>query len=150
MSEENKVIEINGVKFEVDARTATLRQVSKVQIGSKVKVLLDGDDTVYYGVVIGFEPFADAPVVIVAYMNKGSYYSTAEIKFLYYSSKSKAKVIISHENDDYALEKESVVKNLDGAIAKKELELQELRDKKEYFLKNFKVYWQPLEAPQTT
>ena len=27
MTESNKIIEINGVKFEVDARTATLRQI---------------------------------------------------------------------------------------------------------------------------
>lgn len=78
MTEGNKIIEINGVKFEVDARTATLRQVQSIRIGARVKVLKKKDsDTfeVHHGVVVGFEPFEKNPTMIVAYIE--SQYSSS-------------------------------------------------------------------------
>jgi hypothetical protein len=71
MTETNKIIEINGVKFEVDGRTATLRQIDTIRIGARVKVLKKkyGDDyEVHHGVVVGFEPFKEAPTFIIAYI----------------------------------------------------------------------------------
>lgn len=141
---DNKIIEINGVKFEVDARTATLRQLSTISIGAKVKVLKD--DTVYYGVVIGFEPFAENPVVIICYMTSGSYYSPVDLKFLYYSSKSKEQVVVSSEDDDAGVERDEIVHRIDHDIAKKQNEIKDLEDKKRYFLTKFKTYWNQFEA----
>ena len=141
---DSKIIEINGVKFEVDARTATLRQLSTISIGAKVKVLKD--DRVLYGAVIGFEPFADNPVVIICYID-GQYYSSApDFKFLYYSSKSKEQVIVSSEEDDAGIERDEVVNKIDKEISKREAEIKDLEDKKRYFLTKFKTYWNQFEA----
>jgi hypothetical protein len=146
---ENKIIEINGVKFEVDARTATLRQLDHIKIGSRVKVLVTGyGDTVevFHGAVVGFEPFAEAPTVIIAYL-KTAYSAPAEIKFLYFNGKSKEKIIVSDENDKEALEASNIVALMDKEIAKKKNEIQDLEDRKQYFLKNFKAYWSALAMP---
>ena len=59
------------MKFEVDARTATLRQIECIRIGARVKVLTKdyADNTkVNHGVVVGFEPFKENHTVIVAYI----------------------------------------------------------------------------------
>jgi len=146
MSDTNNIIEINGIKFEVDARTATLRQLSTIAIGAKVKVLKD--DKVHYGCVIGFEPFQENPVVIVCYLDTSYYSSTPELKFLYYSSKSKEQLIVSSEADDAGIERDDVVGKLNRDIAKKQAEIQDLEDKKRYFLSKFKTYWSAFDIPE--
>lgn len=143
--QESKIIEINGVKFEVDARTATLRQLSTIRIGAKVKVLKD--DNVYYGTVIGFEPFAENPVVIICYIASTYYSSGIEFKFLYFSSKSKEQIVVSSEDDDAGLERDDVVMKIEKEIAKKQTEIQDLEDKKRYFLTKFSQYWDSFELP---
>lgn len=146
MSEDNKIIEINGVKFEVDARTATLRQLDHIKIGARVKVLIPGyQDAVdiHHGAVVGFEPFQDKPTIIIAYL-KTPYSSPAEIKFLYFTDKSKEKIIVSDENDRESLEASNIVALMDKEIAKKRNEIQDLEDRKAYFLQNFKAYWNTL------
>ena len=54
-----EIVEINGVKFEVDLSKATV--VSEYQIGSKVNVLLEkdynGKREVVPGVICGFNNF---------------------------------------------------------------------------------------------
>ena len=146
---ENQIIEINGVKFEVDARTATLRKVEHIKIGARVKVLIKGySDSyeVYHGVVVGFEPFQTTPTVIIAYLKLG-YNTPAEIKFLYFTSKSSEQIIVSDENDKEALEASNIVALMDKEINKKKAEIQDLEDRKAYFLKNFQAYWQTLVMP---
>jgi len=143
---DNRIIEINGIKFEVDERTATLRQLSTIAIGAKVKVLKD--EKVYYGTVIGFEPFPENPVVIIAYIDTGYYSSTIELKFLYYSSKSKEQIVVSSEDDDAGIERDDIVQRLDRAISGKEKEIEELQDKKRYFLTKFKTYWEGFRVPE--
>ncbi len=140
MSEQNKIIEINGVKFEVDARTATVRQLSTIRIGAKVKVLKD--ERVLYGTVIGFEPFADNPVVVICYIDSQYYSSSPDFKFLYYSAKSKEQVVVSSEDDDAGIERDDVIMKIEKSIAAKQTEIQDLEDKKRYFLAKFKAYWE--------
>ena len=61
-----KIIEINGVKMEVDLRHATQIH-TEIKIGSKVKVLhkQHGGQNIYHGVVCGFENFVDLPTIEV-------------------------------------------------------------------------------------
>lgn len=148
---DSKIIEINGVKFEVDARTATLKQISSVKLGSRVKVMIPlyGDSVkVHHGVVVGFEPFQNNPVIIIAYL-EDAYSSAPDIKFLYYNAKSKESIVISDENDCEAIAKDQVCENIDRKIVKLEQEIQDLKDRKQYFLKNFKTYWYALTMPST-
>ncbi len=143
MTDQSKIIEINGVKFEVDARTATLRQVQHIKVGARVKVLKD--EKVYHGTVIGFEPFQENPVVIICYIETQYYSSSPEMKFLYFNSKSKEQIIVSSESDEIGIEKEEIVRKLDKEVAKKQVEIKDLEDRKAYFLNNFQSYWNPIE-----
>lgn len=141
MTDENiRIIEVNGVKLEVDLRTA--KRIDRFQIGSRVKLLIKeySNYVVYPGTIIGFEPFDKLPTIIVAYVKRG--YNECSINFLYYNSETKDhELVLAQDNDFLGLEKETVLKNMNAEIQKKEAEAEDLRRKRDYFLANFKMYW---------
>lgn len=138
-------VEIHGVKLELDLRTA--RRIETLQVGTRVKVLKKeyGDNfKVLHGVVVGFEPFKELPTIIVAVCELD--YSEAKIGFVYYNSKTKdVEIVATSENDIVALDKGDFISKIDGQIAKKQLEITELENRKQYFLDKFQQYWVPIE-----
>lgn len=142
---DTKTIEINGVKLEVDLRTA--KRVDQIRVGDKVKVLKKGysDYKVHHGVVIGFEPFDQLPTIIVACAIVE--YSSAKMEFIYYNSQSKdIEIVIASNDDEAALDQNDFISKIDHEIKKKEHEIKELQDKANYFLAKFKAYWTPTKA----
>ena len=139
---QTKVIEINGVKLEVDLRTA--KRVDQIRVGDRVKVLKKqySDYKVHHGVVIGFEPFDKLPTIIVACAIVE--YSSAKMDFIYYNSQSKdIEIVIANNDDESALDQNDFISKIDLEIQKKENEIKELRDKANYFIAKFKSYWTP-------
>ena len=139
--ENKRIIEINGVKLEVDLSTAKV--VDNFRIGDKVKVLKKpdnyNDSKVYPGVIIGFEEFQTLPTIVIAYLDIS--YSKADINFLYFNSESKTEVVKS--TADYVqFNKDDVVSMLNKEINTKERELIDLNHKKEYFLSNFNRHFE--------
>jgi hypothetical protein len=142
---EKTIIEINGVKMEVDLREA--RRVDSLRVGDRVKVLTKKYDgyQVNAGTVVGFEPFESMPTVIVAYLETS--YSSVGVKFLYFNSQTKETEIIKAIDDDQLdIDKCGVIQQFDTDIAKKEIELEDVKKKKQYFIQNFKAYWPEMEA----
>lgn len=133
-----QIIEINGVKLEVDLSTA--KRIDEFRVGDTVKVLIKetnyaGEtDRIYPGVIVGFEAFASKPTIVVAYIDVT--YSSVYIKYLYYNSDCKAEIIHA-EFDEVPFVKSQVIDFLDREIAKKEEELAESKRKKAYFLNQF-------------
>lgn len=139
------VIEINGVKLEVDLRNA--KRIDNLKVGDRVKILRKesgySEFKVHHGMLIGFDEFKERPTLVCAYMDTGY---NGGLKFLYYNSESKdCEVIASRDADMIGIEKDSVLRTMDREIATKESELQGLRDKKTYFLAHFNSYWAPME-----
>lgn len=138
--EGKQIIEVNGVKLEVDLRQA--KRVDTLQVGDRVKVLVKtyNDYKVHAGTVIGFEPFQNLPTVIVAYLETD--YSSANIKFVYFNAQSKEVEIIKAIDDDQLdINKATVIQQMDREIEKKRAELADMQAKKAYFVANFKAYW---------
>ena len=82
--------------------------------------------------------------------DSGAQYNSAPtIKFLYFHSKSQEQIIISDENDKQSLIASDITAQLDREIVKKKQEIQDLEDRKAYFLRNFESYWNPLVVPTT-
>lgn len=137
-------IEVNGVKLEVDLRTA--RRVDQFRVGTRVKVLYKEYETakVAHGVVIGFEPFKKLPTIIVAYMKNE--YGQPKLDWLYFNANSKDFEMVAAKDEDVAaLDKADIVAHLDREIAKKQLEIDELKVRKGYFLDKFACYWTEVE-----
>lgn len=137
-----KVIEVNGIKLEVDDRYCKV--IEKFNIGDNVKVLVkkysDAYES-YAGVIVGFDNFSILPTIIVAYLDI-SYGSDAGIKMISINAKSKDVEICQAGEYTAPFEKERVTDLMDRAILKKEEELQDLRHKRDFFLKNFKKYFE--------
>ena len=92
-ADQKRVIEVNGVKLEVDMRYA--KRIEELRIGSKVKALNKeySSYSVYPGVIVGFEQFEKLPTIVVAYYKTD--YSGSDIKFVYYNAETKDTEICS-------------------------------------------------------
>jgi translation elongation factor EF-1alpha len=147
MSEDKniRVIEINGIKMEIDLRTA--KRIDNLKVGDRVKVLIKEYSSykVFPGTIIGFEPFEKLPTIIIAYME--TTYSSASVKFLYYNAKTEDTEVVRAQDDDMlGLEKDRIIHCFNKDIETKRNEVVELERKKAYFLKNFQMYWKDVEG----
>lgn len=140
---ETTVIEIGGVKLEVDLRTA--KRIDTLRVGTAVKVLTKpsyGDPQVSAGVVVGFEPFPTLPTILVAYMTES--YSSAEVKVIAINANTKDTELIASV-DDALFDRDEVLRKFDKQIATKQRELDTIKEQRTYFESNFAAYWQRVE-----
>lgn len=149
MTESTKqIVEINGVKLEIDTRYA--RRIEELKVGSRVKVLIKGYSDnwdAWSGVVVGFEPFPDRPTIIVAYIETS--YNKAEMKLLHWHKGTKDHQIIAALDDDFTVTKGEVLGWFDREEQKKLDEIAEIKAKRTFFLDRFKAYWADInEEPQ--
>jgi hypothetical protein len=142
---EKTVIEVNGVKLEVDLRYA--RRVDEIRIGDKVKVLRKqgyGEQFVVHpGIVIGFEPFVQLPTIVVAYVDQD--WSKAEIKFLHYNRDVKDVEIVASADEDFHVDRDSLIARFDKQIETKRREIETIEEQKKYFETNFRAFWERVQ-----
>lgn len=139
------VIEINGVKMEIDLRHA--KRIDHLRVGDRVKILRKeagySNFEVHHGMIIGFDEFKERPTIVCAYMDTGY---NGGLKFLYYNSETKdCEVIASNDPDMLGIKKDHIIRTMDREIEKKNQELQEIEAKKAFFLAHFQAYWAPME-----
>ena len=141
------IIEIKGVKIDVDLQEAT--QIEHLKIGDSVKVLLKryDDYKVCPGIIIGFVRFTTLPTIEIAYLDLS--YNEAELSFIAYNANTKNVEIAKTEIQELSFKKSTVLEIMDKKILGKEQELHDMKAKKDYFLKNFGKYFQckPVEEP---
>lgn len=140
MSEEKTIIEVNGVKLEVDLRQA--KRIDTFKVGDSCKILKKGYSNYesHLGVIVGFDDFKNLPTIIVAYLEIE--YSTANIKFAYINSESKDLELCGVNDWDHPFTKQDIVDKINLEIEKKEEELRQLNSKKKVFLEMFGKYFE--------
>jgi hypothetical protein len=141
MDAQKTIIEVNGVKLEVDLRNA--KRIDQLVIGSRVKCLVKryNDWATYPGVIVGFEPFPTKPTIVVAYL--GDDYSSASLNFKSFNADTvDFEVVADLDHNALEVNKASVLQKFDRELSKKELELEELRQKRDFFLANFGVFFE--------
>ena len=139
--EDKTIIEINGVKLQVDLRHA--KRIEEYKIGDQVKVLVKKySDSYYsyYGTIIGFDNFEKLPTILIAYVCND--YSNANIEIIYFNSKTDDVEICSCNNGDIFLDKNEILRKMDNEIEKKEDEVKDLKMKKKYFKDMFGKYFE--------
>lgn len=141
---EKQIVEINGVKFEVDMSSAKI--ISEYKIGDKINVLVKeySDKKVYPGIIVGFDNFKELPTITIAYLNMN--YSEAAIKFVHFNSDSKDVDIAPCRESDLIFGYGDVLKKMDREIASKEKEVEDLIRKKNYFISNFNKHFEVAKA----
>ena len=140
-----KTIEINGVKLEIDLRTA--KRVDTFKIGDNVKVLKkgygDGWNT-YSGVIIDFVAFKERPAIVVAIFKED--YNSVDIEYETITQDSKDIEFVPCLDMEMKINKERVIDKFNAKIDAKRTELDDLEAKKEYFVKNFSKYFDKKES----
>ena len=138
---EKTIIEVNGVKLEVDLRTA--KRIDHYKVGDHVKVLVKdyGEDfKSYLGTIIGFDQFEKTPTIVIAYLKTS--YGAATIEFVYYNSKTKDAELCPLNDWDIPVSKQQILDRFDSEIERKKAELQEIEQKKNIFLKLFGKFFE--------
>ena len=137
MDENKRIVEINGIKLEVDLRSA--RRIDEFRVGDNVKVLdsRNGKSLVRSGVITDFANFKELPTLIVARYCPPDYWSKPSVEFLYYNSQTEDVEIVGVSAEEVIVSRETVVQKFDDEIAKKRDELNDLIIKRDTFVKYF-------------
>jgi hypothetical protein len=148
MSEENKrIVEIDGVKLEIDLRTAKV--VDRYRIGDPVRVLHPGTGYgtgIKPGVIIGFCEFDKNPAIEILELD--AEYSGPTFKLVTIVSGQDNQVQIApHDRYSGLFSQTDIVTRFDREIQKKELELADLKLKKDYFISDFMKAFQQIGVP---
>ena len=141
---EKTIIEIKGVKMEVDLREATT--VESYKVGQNVKVLVKSYSsyTSYPGVIVGFDAFKELPTIVIAYAEIN--YSEADVKFVYFNKESKDVEICPMDGEDKTINKARAIEMLEGKINKAKETVVDLIAKRDYFLKYFNMFFEAKET----
>lgn len=144
MSEEKRTVTINGIKFEVDMRTAV--RVDQFQVGDNIKILdkTYSGATIKEGVIVDFLNFKELPTIQVAYFDNS--YSGAEIKFLNINEETKDYEILPSNPHEFGIEKNKVVEKMQLEIQNKLNAADEMKHKLDWFLKFYGKYFEHEEA----
>ena len=134
---EKKIIEVNGIKMEVDMRYA--KRIDEFRIGDTVKVLDNRNDRneLKTGVITDFANFKELPTIMVAVYKQGDYWSAPTIEFIPYNSDTENIEIIGVSAEEVIVSRETIVQKFDDNIAKKRDELNDLIIKRDTFVKYF-------------
>ena len=137
MSEDKRIIEINGVKLEVDMRSA--RRIDEFKVGDSVKVLDQRNDKneMRSGVITDFANFKDLPTMMVAIYKEGSYWEKPTIEFIPYNANTEGIEIVGVSAEEIIVSRDTIVQKFDDEIAKKRDELNDLIIKRDTFIKYF-------------
>lgn len=139
MSEGTTTIEIDGVKLEVDLRTA--RKVESFRVGDRVK-LLTKDYSGYkshVGAIVAFDLFKKLPTIVVAYIDNmlSCDGNGGKLSFAYLNSQSKDVEICPMVDDDVLPTQQTIIAYFDRSIATTQKQLEEIAARKEYFLRQY-------------
>lgn len=139
--DQKRVVEIEGVKLEIDLRTA--KRVECFKVGDNVKVLKKrySDYVSYPGVIVGFDDFKKLPTIVIAYVDIG--YDKAAVEFAFLNAESKDIEVCPMVDEQNIIEKQRAVDMMERAIEVKQREIEDLKMKKNYFLENFNTYLEP-------
>lgn len=137
--EERRIVEIDGVKIEVDLRTA--KRIDTFKVGDNVKVLCktSSDYKVKPGIITDFANFKEKPVIVVAVLNEASYWNsnpTIEFIHIYDGMEDKYEIVYASD-EDLRLTKDGVIEKFEREIAKKKNEAQDLENQLNYFITHF-------------
>lgn len=140
MDEFKRVIEVNGVKVEIDLRTA--KRVDSFKVGDAVKLLKkEYSDSFksYPGVIVGFDEFQNRPTLIVAYVSHT--YSETKLEFAYINKDSKELEIAPAQDFETKISSTEIEAQFDKRIEAAELALKKVRDEKTWFQETYLKYF---------
>lgn len=136
MDTNKRIIEIDGVKLEVDLRTAKV--VDQYKIGDSVKLLKKNYSSydIYPAVIIGFVDFKSKPCIELLYMRPNG-----ELNFYVFHGTEEGQApeaeIAPFNKYECLFQKEDILNKLDKKVNEAEESLRDAKQKKKAFIDNF-------------
>ena len=142
-NENTKIVEINGVKMQIDLREAKI--IEHYRVGDNVRVLVKGYGDkyeVYAGVITEFTDFEKMPTITVCYLKVS--YSGVELEFVNINESTEdIELAPTAKLDELRFKKSDVMAKFQDEITKKEEEIKDIERKRDYFKSNFNKYFKP-------
>lgn len=137
MDKNKRIIEVNGIKLEVDLRTA--RRIDEFKVGDTVRVLdkRNGKNEMRPGVITDFANFRELPTIIVAVYKAPDYWTKPSIEFIHFNSDTTDVEIVGVSAEEIIVSHDTIVQKFDDEIAQKRSELNDLMIKRDTFVKYF-------------
>lgn len=134
---DKKIIEVNGIKLEVDMRYA--KRIDEFKVGDTVKVLDNRNDRneLKSGVITDFANFKELPTIMVAVYKSGDYWSAPTIEFIPYNAETEGIEIVGVSAEEVIVSRETIVQKFNDNIERKRDELTDLIIKRDTFVKYF-------------
>ena len=138
-----RVIEINGIKVEVDLRTA--KQINQYKVGDNVKLLIksgygNGKYDVVFGVICDFVAFKAQPAIVVAYIQES--FLSADLKFVTITSDTDDIEIAPAFEGEVTINKQRVIDRMNAEIEKAKGTALEWENKRNWFINNFEKHFE--------
>ena len=133
---EKMIVEISGVKLDIDERTA--KTVESYRVGDAVKVLIKQYTDTWEscpGVIVGFAAFKNRPGIEVLYLS--ARYSSAEVKFALLTAESKDIEIAPMSDYEVTFDRAGILERIDNEIQKGREAVRRLETKRAAFDKFF-------------
>lgn len=135
--EDKRIVEIDGVKIEVDLRSA--KRIDTFRVGDNVKVLCkeyNGDYKVKPGIITDFANFKEKPTIIVAILEESYSGVSIDFAYIYEGMEDKYEIVYATE-DEIKLSQDGVIEKFEREISKKKHEMEELQFKLDFFKRHF-------------
>lgn len=130
------IIEVNGIKLDIDERTA--RTVESYRVGDRVKVLVKGHATydIHVGVIVGFTAFKALPTIEIMYLAINAWDSNP-LKFVAVNAETTGVEIAPMNDAEVVLDQADVLARLDREIRSARHKLEDLERKRVYFTERY-------------
>ena len=140
MENQNRTIDINGIKFEVDMRSA--KRVDEFKIGDNIKVLRKDYNShkIDNGVIVDFVNFKELPTIQVAVFETSLFGSN--INFLNINEETEDIEIMPTNPHEMITEKNKVIDSMENEIEGHLGKVKELEAKKKWFLEYYGKYFE--------
>lgn len=144
-----QIVEIKGVKLEVDMRTA--KTIDTFKVGDRVKVLIKqySNYKSLPGIIVGFDAFEKLPTIIVLTFNPSAY-SSQPLELHYINAQSEnVELCMDASNIPIDIDHADIIDRLNKEIEKKQIEIDETVRQREYFKAMYGMYFDnPLKEDQ--
>jgi len=132
MNEEKRIVEINGVKMEVDLRTA--RVIENYRVGDSVKLLHKryNDYEVLAAAIVGFSEFAALPTIELITIDR-----QGDVQFVAFNAQTKDTEIAPFNPYEADFDRSTILEKLGRNVTKAEEELRTAQTKRKAFIECF-------------
>ena len=144
---DKRIIEINGIKLEVDLRHA--KRIDEYRVGDRVKMLKKNYDayTIHMATIVSFDEFLKLPSIVLAYLDYNG------LQFATLNAKTEGIEIAPAYESDLEFSKDEILRKMNSELESQRQKVADLEERKRFFLAHFGKFFidqKPIPDPEIT